>query len=292
MSPARRRATVEAVRAGVVGVSERRAGLVLGWCRAMLRYRPRRRVRDERLKPVLPRLAREFPRYGYRRIQRVVAARLEPISRGALQRLWQVLKLQVVPKRRHRRRVTRLPAAPGLRAVRPNEVWCLDFLKDRTLDGRGVRVLSVVDEHTRECLALAVAPRFLATDVIGVVERVCGERGRPANLRSDNGPEFVATGVARWAARMGIRLVRLAPASPWENPFSETFHSRIRDEFLEREAFGSMAEIRVLAEAYRAWYNESRPHSALRYRTPAAFAEQVRREGSGLGQPALVGVQP
>lgn len=179
----------------------------------------------------------------------------------------------------------------GLRATRPNEVWCLDFLKDRTLDGRTVRVLSVVDEYTRECLSLSVQPRFLATDVIRAVERVCEERGYPANVRSDNGPEFVATSVERWAAKAGIRLVRSTPASPWENPFSETFHSRIRDEFLEREAFGSIAEIRVLAQAYRAWYNEARPHSALRYRTPAAFAEKIKQEGSGLVQPVLVGFQ-
>jgi transposase InsO family protein len=236
-------------------------------------------------------LAKVFTRFGYRRMRQVVCAQMEPISPGSLQRLWQLLKLQVKPRKRHRRRPPRLPIVAGLRARGPNQVWCLDFMKDRTLDGRTVRVLSVVDEYTRECLALAVQPRFLAVDVVNLVERLSWEHGQPVHLRSDNGPEFVATVVERWASEVGIRLVRSTPASPWENAFSETFHSRARDEFMEREVFGSLAEIRVLAEAYRVWYNEARPHSALRYRTPAAFAAEVKTLGRGFGTPNLVEVQ-
>lgn len=134
-----------------------------------------------------------------------------------------------------------------------------------------------MDENTRQCLALVVARRFTAADVVTEIERLHAWHGTPQHLRSDNGPEFVATVVERHAAASGIRLVRSAPRSPWQNPVIESFHSRVRDEFLERETFGSLAEAQILAEAYRVWYNEHRPHSALKYLTPAAFAGKMQR---------------
>ena len=165
-----------------------------------------------------------------------------------------------------------LTPVKGLRARYQNHVWCLDFLLDRTRDGRKLRFLSVVDEYTRRCLALEVQTRFPAHDVVAVLARLVAIHGRPMFIRSDNGPEFIATVVREWADKCGILLVRSAPASPWQNPFAETFHSRLRDEMVEQEDFGSLAEARFLAEAYRVWYNNERPHSSLGYMTPEAFS--------------------
>ena len=278
---------LEQVREG----TERRACAVFGWCRAALRYRHRPRLRDERLKALLPGLAREAPREGYRRMRERVCALVEPISCKALQRLWRILQLQVKPRKRSRKRGKRLPVVTGLRATGPNHVWCMDFMKDWTLNGRAVRILSVVDEYTRECLALVVARRLTAADVVAVLEVLLWRHGTPAHVRSDNGPEFVATLVVQWAAQVGIELVRSAPASPWQNPFSESFHSRVRDELTEGNVFGSLEEAQVLCEAYRQWYNTERRHSALRYQTPAACAVQVRNLGSVPGQPGLAVAQ-
>jgi putative transposase len=273
----------------VIGASERRICIVLGFCRAVIRYVPKPRQRDERLKPIIPVLAWMEPRLGKRRMRTVVCNMLEPISKGAFQRLWQVLKLQVKPRRKRRFRSRSLPTAPGLRAKAANEVWCMDFMKDWTIKGFPLRILSVVDERTRRCLALSVGPRFTASDVLDVLEGLILRHGTPVNLRSDNGPEFVAKQVQRWAESAGIRLVRSAPASPWENPFAESFHSRFRDEFTEGEAFGSMEEARILCEAYRRWYNEARPHSSLKNKTPNEFAATEENRLPVPVQPGLAG---
>ncbi len=253
-------------------LSVRRACTVFGIARSVIQYRPTPRPREARSTPLLPPLARQLPRFGYRRIREVLCTTWEPISRKAVQRLWQLLALQVKPRKRiRRRRPVGLPVR-NLQAQHANHVWCMDFLKDTTRDRRPLRILSVVDEHTRECLALLVARRFFAVDVVRALNRVRWLRGNPGHLRSDNGPEFVATSVASWATEREIQLVHTAPGSPWENAFSETFHSRLRDECLEREVLGSVEEAQVVCEAYRQWYNQVRPHSALRYQTPAAFA--------------------
>jgi transposase InsO family protein len=256
---------------GIPKVTQRWTCDQLGWPRSTMRYQERPRPRDARLKPLLARLALAKPRWGYRRIHLDVL-KFEQVCQDTIQRLWRTMQLQV-PLRPHRpKRVRNLTPVKGLRARRPHHVWCLDFLKDRTRDGRGLRFLSVVDEYTRRCLALDVDVRFRAVDVLAVLDRLLAIHGRPLFIRSDNGPEFVAKEVARWAKLRGIILVRSAPASPWQNPFAETFHSRLRDELVEQEDFGSLAEARQLAEAYRVWYNDERPHSALGYQTPAAFA--------------------
>jgi putative transposase len=257
--------------AQVIGVSERRICKALDFCRAAVRYKPRPRPRDERLKPILPILAWMEPRFGKRRLRKKVCNLLEHISKGAFERLWQLLKLQVKPRKKRRFRSKALPIAV-LRAQHQNEVWCMDFMKDWTLKGFPFRIFSVVDERTRRCLALVVAPSFKAQDVLDVLEGLILRHGAPENLRSDNGPEFIATTVQRWAEAAGVRLVRSAPASPWENPFIESFHSRFRDELSEGEVFGSLVEAQVLCEAYRRWYNEARPHSSLKDMTPNEFA--------------------
>jgi putative transposase len=254
----------------------------LGMCRAAVRYQPCPRPRDERLHGLLARLAVALPRFGYRRIHREVL-KVERVCQETIQRLWQTMALQVPRRPRRPKRIRTLAPVKGLRARHAQHVWCLDFLLDHTRDGRALRFLSVVDEYTRSCLGLDVALRFRAVDVVAVLRRLVALHGRPVFIRSDNGPEFIADDVARWAKAEGIILVRSAPASPWQNPFAETFHSRLRDELVEREDFGSLAEARQLAEAYRVWYNTERPHSALKYLTPKAFAEKMIR--LALGEP-------
>jgi len=273
----------------IPSVSQRWACKMLVWSRATMRYRERPRPRDERLKAVLPALAREAPREGQRRIRQTVLERCEGISKNAFHRIWQLLGLQVKPRKRKRTRQKPLPEALGLRATGPNQIWCMDFMKDWTFRGRPLRILSVVDEYTRECLALVPAWSFKAIEIVAQLEWLAYLRKIPVHVRSDNGPEFVATIVGQWAETVGVRLVRSAPGCPWHNPFSETIHSRIRDEFTELVVFGSLAEAIVLCEAYREWYNTARRHSSLAYQTPAAFAAKVRTTGLVPGYPGLVG---
>ena len=269
---------------GVVGAIPRaslsKACEVLSVPRSTASYEPRPRSRDERLRPVLPQLARKLPWAGYRTMCDVVNAACEPIGEHAVHRLWRLLGLQCQPMKRRKRIRRKLPTIPGLRAGKANGVWCLDFMKDYTADGRALRFLSVVDEYTRECLSFEVARRFGAEDVLDVLETVMREHGQPAHVRSDNGPEFIANVVGRWAEALKITLVRSAPGCPWQNPYSETFHSRARWELLEREIFGSEEEARVLAEVYRRWYNEARPHSKLGRVPPAVFAGKMTWPGS------------
>lgn len=269
--------------------TERFACAVLGWCRAAMRYRARVRARDEQLKGLLPELARQMPRYGFRRITDEVRDRLGVIGKNSVQRLWQLLRLQVRPRKRKRRRRPPVPALLGLRSSGLNHVWCLDFMKDWTLGGRSFRMLSVVDEYTRECLALVPAWTFKAADVVALLEWLGYQHGSPVHLRSDNGPEFIAHEVARWAEQAHVRLVRSEPASPWQNPFIESFNSRAREEFTERIVFGSLEEASVLCEGFRRWYNEARRHSSLGRQTPATFAARIRTAGPVFGQPGLVG---
>ena len=257
-------------------LSERRACRLLGWSRASLRYERRGRARDEQLRVLLPRLAQDAPREGYRRATDAIRDLVGRIGENTVHRIWKLLKLQVKPRKRKRVRRQPIPAHLGLRATGPNQVWCLDFMKDWTLGGQSIRLLAVVDECTRECLAFVAAPSFKAADVVALLEWLVYQYGVPAHLRSDNGPEFIATIVGEWAAAVGVTLVRSAPGCPWHNPFIESFNSRAREEFTEETVFGSAEEARVLCEAFRRWYNEARRHSSLGRQTPAAFAAKVR----------------
>jgi len=159
------------------------------------------------------------------------------------------------------------------------------------MDRRRLRFLSVVDEYTRRCLALVVRRRFTAEDVLDVLSCLVPEHEAPAHLRSDNGPEFIAKEVERWEAEMGVKAARSEPASPWQNPYAETFHSKLRDELVEGNVFGSLEEAQVLAETYRQWYNDARRHSSLDDQTPSEFAARVRTTGPVLGQPGLAKAQ-
>jgi len=218
-------------------------------------------------------LVREHPRYGYRRIWALLRAEGWPVNRKRVYRLWREEGLKVPQKQRKRRRLgTSANGCTRKRAERVNQVWAWDFIHDRTVDGKPLKVLSIVDEHTRECLALVVARSITAETALDVLAELFRTRGVPEHLRSDNGPEFIAKALRQWLARVGVSTLYIEPGAPWENGYAESFHSRLRDELLDREEFTSLAEARAMAARWREEYNHRRPHSSLGYRTPAEFA--------------------
>src|SRR4029079_5367729 len=172
------------------------------------------------------------------------------------------------------------------RSERPNHVWSYDFLYDQTADGQQLKILPVVDEFTRECLTIEVERGMDAQDVVSTLEYLFEIRGEPEHIRSDNGSEFIAEAVRSWLARRGAKTLYIAPGSPWENAYSETFNSRLRDELLDREIFETLKEAKVIVEDHRLDYNHCRPHSSLGYQTPAEFAAAYIRPGVASLPPA------
>jgi putative transposase len=232
-------------------------------------------------------LAREHPRYGYRRITALLRREGWSVNRKRVHRLWRQAGLKVPQVQRKRRRLGHSEnSCTRRRAERPNHVWSYDFIHDQTADGRGLKLLPIVDEYTRECLTIEVERHLTAKDVVSTLEYLFEVRGEPEHIRSDNGPEFIAEVVKDWLARRGAKTLYIEPGSPWENAYSETFNSRLRDELLDREVFETLKEAKVLLEDHRLDYNGHRPHSSLGYRTPAEFAATCHRPGSASLHPA------
>jgi putative transposase len=196
------------------------------------------------------------------------------VNKKRVLRLWREQGLKV-PHKQHKSRRLVGSGENGVsrrRAEYPGHVWSYDFAMDQTEDGRRLKVMPIVDEYTRECLALEVERSITAEDVVEVLDRLFGERGEPDCIRSDNGPEFIGEQIKRWLESSGVKTLYIEPGAPWENAYSETFISRLRDELLNREVFASLKEAQVLAGDYREHYNNGRPHGALGYLTPAEFA--------------------
>jgi transposase InsO family protein len=246
---------------------------VLRQHRSTQRKAPRGRDDEEALTADIVTLASQFGRYGYRRVAALLRAAGWQVNRKRVERIWRAEGLKD-PARQPKR--GRLWLGDGsclrLRPERPNHVWSYDFVQDRTHDGRRIRMLTVIDEHTRECLALPVARRLNSDDVLAVLADLFVERGPPEHIRSDNGTEFTATAVREWLGRLGVKTAFIEPGSPWENGYNESFNGKLRDELLDREVFYTLAEARVLIGAWRRHYNTVRPHSALGYRPPAPEA--------------------
>lgn len=269
-------------------VSQRRVGAVLGRARSTLRYTPRDRREDKPLIQAIRRLARKHLRWGYRRIH----ARLEKqgwtVNLKRVHRLWQELGLRRKVRRRPENKLGPKPGTSANSCVnRParfkNDVWTYDFVADRTACGRTLKWLTLVDEYTRECLALRVDYALTGAEVRGVLARVIGRRGAPKRIRGDNGSEFICEALTGWWPRQGTEPLPVAPGSPWENGFIESFNSRFRDEFLEMEEFESAPDAKEKGEWFRREYNLIRPHSSLEYKTPKEFGAECDR---GLhGQP-------
>jgi len=224
-------------------------------------------------------LALRHPRYGYRRVAALLRRDGWRVNRKRVHRLWQREGLRV-PQKQHKR--TRLldgssdNAAHRQRALRANHVWSFDFCHDRTADGRGIKVFSVIDEFTRECLMIEAQRRITGAEVVSVLKALMALRGVPAHVRCDNGPEFVCSAVRAWLRRSKVAPLYIAPGSPWENAYAESYHARLRDELLSREEFGTLPEARAMLEAWRQEYNQDRPHGALGYLAPEAFAAACR----------------
>ena len=256
-----------------LAVSQRRACQVLGQPRETQRYQPRRVDQDQALVRDMKRLSRLHPRYGYRRIAALLRAEGWSVNRKRVYRLWRQEGLKVPGKKGRRKRLG--DSENGClrrKAEHINHVWSYDFVSDQTADGRRLKLLVVLDEYTRESLTIEVARRIKAQDVLATLEYLFTLRGAPQYLRSDNGPEFVAEAIQTWLQQSGVGTLYIAPGSPWENAYIESFNSRLRDEFLNSEVFGNLREAQVLVEDYRLRYNHHRPHSSLNYATPAAFA--------------------
>ena len=254
-------------------VSERRACKVVGQPRSSQRFERKPRTDEAPLVKRMLQLSRAKPRYGYRRIGWLLRSEGWHVGLSRVFRLWQREGLKVPVKKRKKRRLG--SSANGChrrRAGAPNDVWCWDFVFDRTTSGSQLKWLSIVDEYTRECLALKVDRGITSEDVINTLAELFAMRGVPRHIRSDNGPEFIAQALRRWLGAVGVGTLYIEPGSPWENGYAESFHGRFRDEFLAMEIFEGVRDARTLSASWRDEYNTQRPHSSLGYQTPAEFA--------------------
>jgi putative transposase len=274
VSPARRRRAVEHLQR-VLGVSQRWACQLVGQHRSTQRHQPVPPDRDRALRERLRAFSRAHPRWGYRRAHAQLCGQGWRVNRKAIQRLWREEGLRVPARRRKRQRlgISTMPA-DRLAAERPDHVWALDYQFDQTTDGRILKLLNVVDEHTREALTITVARRIDADATVTVLERLVAARGAaPRFIRCDNGPELTANALRDWCRFTGAGTSYIEPGSPWQNPYVESFGGRLRDELLAVEACSSLLEAQVLVEDWRIEYNTLRPHSALGYLTPTDYAK-------------------
>jgi putative transposase len=250
------------------GLSQRRACALLPLPRSTFGYQARSDGNAE-LAAQVDELARRHPRYGYRRVWALLRRRGQLVNKKHVHRLWQRARLQVRKITRQRRPARR--AMIPVQATHPGHVWTYDFLYDHCLNGTPLKVLTVMDEFTREGLAIEVATTLPAQRVLAVLERLVARHGTPQFIRSDNGPEFIALAVRGWLARHQMTTLYIAPGSPWQNGYGERFNGTVRDECLNMHVFHSVAEARVVLAIYCRHYNAERPHSSLSYRTPAEF---------------------
>ena len=269
-------------------VSERRACRALEVHRSTHRYEPRVKDDEPALVDRIVELASEYGRYGYRRVTVLLRGEGWRVNHKRVERIWRAEGLKV-PARQPKRR--RLWLGDGscirLRAEHRNHVWSYDFMSDRTSDGRPLKILNIIDEYTRECLAIDVARRMRSGDVLWRLSELFVRKGVPAHIRSDNGPEFIAARLRKWLGDLGVNPLFIEPGSPWENGYVESFNGKLRDELLDREVFETLLEARVLTTRWKREYNTKRPHSALGYRPPAPEAAEVEAEPAVLGSATL-----
>ena len=257
------------------GVSERLACRVLGQHRSTQRKKPTRPDDEAALTADITSLATQYGRYGYRRITAMLRQRGWRVNAKRVARIWRREGLKVPSKQPKRGRLwLNDGSCVRLRPEYPNHVWSYDFVEDRTHDGRKYRMLNVIDEFTRECLAIRINRKLKSTDVIDVLSDLFILRGIPTHVRSDNGPEFIAQALRDWLAAVGSKTAYIMPGSPWENGYCESFNSKLRDELLNGEIFYTLKEAKIVIETWRKHYNTIRPHSSLRYRPPAPEALQ------------------
>ncbi len=256
-----------------LGVSERRACQVIGQHRSTQRKPPKNDEQEKRLTADIVELARQYGRYGYRRVHALLLQAGWDVSLSVVERIWRREGLKV-PARQPKRKRLWLNDGSCIR-LRPEfagHVWSYDFVEDRTHNGRKFRMLNIVDEYSKECLAIVPQRRFPSEDVLAVLADHFIERGPPFHIRSDNGPEFIARALRKWLGKIGVRTLYIEPGSPWENGYIESFNARLRDELLNGEIFYTLGEARIITAIWREHYNKVRPHSTLGYRPPAPEA--------------------
>jgi len=262
----------------VLGVSERRACRVLGQARSTQRHRVEVCEGETRLVARIIELAKAYGRYGYRRITALLRREGWRVNHKKVERIWREEGLKVPRKQPKRGRLWwNDGSCVRKRAEHRDHVWSYDFVFDRTHDGRPLRMLTMVDEYTRECLTIDVAREYRSEHVLDRLAELFVERGAPTYLRSDNGSEFTATAVREWLKRVGVETLFIEPGSPWENGYVESFNGKLRDELLNGEIFYTLQEAQVIIEGWRREYNTFRPHSSLGYRPPAPETVQWPR---------------
>ena len=255
---------------GKFDISERWACRVLKQHRSTHRYQPKSRDDEDILVRDMIELARQYGRYGYRRIAAMLRDAGWYLNDKRVERLWRREGLKVPMKQPKRCRLwLNDGSCVRLRPEYVDHVWSYDFVHHRTEDGRAYRTLNIIDEFSRECLAIRVKRKLNSTDVIDALTDLFIIQGIPAYIRSDNGPEFIADAVRQWISAVGAETAYIEPGSPWENGYCESFNARFRDELLNGEIFYSLKEAQIVIEQWRRHYNTKRPHSALGYRPPA-----------------------
>jgi transposase InsO family protein len=254
-------------------VSERRACRVIGQARTTQRLIRLAGGEKEKLIARITQLATKYGRYGYRRVTALLKQEGWQVNHKRVERIWRMEGFKVPQKQPRRGRLWLTDGScVRLRPQHKDHVWSYDFVMARTSDGRSFRILTLIDEYTRECLALLVSRRITCQDVIDQLFNLFVLRGIPEHIRSDNGPEFTAREIRKWLSRLGVKTLFIEPGSPWENGYIESFNGKLRDELLNREIFTTLTEAKVLIKEWRREYNQIRPHSALGYRPPAPEA--------------------
>lgn len=253
-----------------MGISERRACRVLGQARSTHRYEPIIKEDEEALRADIIKLATRYGRYGTPRVTALLKLSGWRVNKKRVERIWRQEGLKVPKKQPKRGRLwLNDGSCVRLRPMHQSHVWSYDFINDRTRDHRTLKMLTVIDEYTRECLAIIVQRKINSDDVLDCLSNLFLIYGIPEHIRSDNGPEFTAKTVREWLERLGVRTAFIEPGSPWENGYNESFNGKLRDELLNREIFYNLKEAQVLVENWRKEYNTLRPHSSLGYRPPA-----------------------
>ena len=251
-----------------LGTSERRTCRVTGIARSTLQYKPAPR-NDETLRLALIRLAKQYGRYGYRKVGELLRVEGWRINHKKVERLWREEGLQLPSRHQKRRRLYHHDASViRLRPKYPNHVWSVDFVHDKLSNGRPYKMLTVLDEYTREALCVSVATRMGSAEVLEVLYPLILKHGKPEHIRSDNGPEFVAEPLQAWLSRVGIQPIRIYPGSPWENGYNERFNGTLRQEVLNAEWFATTRQAQSVIDQWLRQYNQIRPHQALNMRAP------------------------
>ena len=271
------------------GLSERHACRLLGQGRGTQRYTPILRSGEDALTRAIITLASQYGRYGYRRITVLLQRAGWPFGKDRIERIWRREGLKVPQKQKARGRLwLNGGSCVRLRPERANHVWSYGFVSAMTHDGRSLRLLTLIDEYTRECLAIRVARRLSSQEVIDTLAEVMLVKGIPEYLRSDNGPEFVARELRNWLGSLGTGTLFVEPGSPWENGYCESFNGKQREECLNGEIFYSLKEAQIVIEQWRVEYNTRRPHSALGYRPPVPAAYSPLVPTNQVSQPQAV----